>query len=262
MSLVTDQLAVRFGDYQAVRPVSVELAAGELIALIGPNGAGKTSLLRALAGIPAPSASVSWQGRSIASLTDAARARAIAYLPQSPQANWPLTVRELVALGRLPHRRFGEKLDASDHSAIDRALALTDIEPLADRSIATLSGGERMRAHLARAFAVDAPVLLVDEPIASLDPFHQLQVMQLLADYRDAGRLVVAVLHDLNLALGSCSRLLLMDGGAIVVDGDPLTAINAATLAKHYRIRAWLSEHQGRRVAVPWEMLGRDESAP
>jgi iron complex transport system ATP-binding protein len=259
MSLATDSLEVRYGDYLAVRPTSVELAPGELIGLIGPNGAGKTSLLRALAGIPTPAQQVSWQGQALASLGNAARARAIAYLPQSPQATWPLTVRELVALGRLPHRRFGEKLDDSDRSAIDRALQLTDIESLADRSIATLSGGERMRAHLARAFAVDAPVLLVDEPVASLDPYHQLKVMQLLMGYRDAGRLVVAVLHDLNLALGACSRLLLMDGGAIVVDGDPRTAIDAATLARHYRVRAWLSEHEGRRIAIPWEILDRHE---
>jgi iron complex transport system ATP-binding protein len=112
-----------------------------------------------------------------------------------------------------------------------------------------------MRTHLARAFAVDAPVLLVDEPVASLDPYHQLKVMQLLGDYRDAGRLVVAVLHDLNLAFSACSRLLLMDEGAIVVDGEPKTAIDAATLARHYRVRAWLSEHEGRRIAVPWETL-------
>jgi iron complex transport system ATP-binding protein len=255
VSLVSDSLEVRYGDHVAVRPASIELAAGELIALIGPNGAGKTSLLRALAGIPAPSPRVRWQGRPLADLTDAARARAIAYLPQSPLANWPLTVRELVALGRLPHRRFGERLDDRDRSAIDRALQMTDIEPLADRSVATLSGGERMRTHLARAFAVDAPVLLVDEPVASLDPYHQLKVMQLLGDYRDAGRLVVAVLHDLNLAFSACSRLLLMDEGAIVVDGEPKTAIDAATLARHYRVRAWLSEHEGRRIAVPWETL-------
>lgn len=255
MSLATDSLEVRYRDYVAVQPTSVGLAPGELVGLIGPNGAGKTSLLRALAGIPTPSLRVSWQGRSLASFDDAARARAIAYLPQAPQANWPLTVREMVALGRLPHRSFGERLAPADHQAIDRAMHLTDIASLADRSIDTLSGGERMRAHLARAFAVDAPVLLVDEPIASLDPYHQLQVMQLLREYRDAGRLVVAVLHDLNLALGSCSRLLLMDAGEIIVDGEPGTTLNAATLAKHYRIRAWLAEHENRQVVVPWEIL-------
>ena len=121
MSLTTDALEVSYRDHLAVRQTSVELAPGELIALIGPNGAGKTSLLRALAGIPTPSQRVSWQGRSLNELDDAARARAIAYLPHAPQANWPLTVRELVALGRLPHRRFGERLGETVDQAVHQA---------------------------------------------------------------------------------------------------------------------------------------------
>ncbi|MGD8339157.1 MAG: ABC transporter ATP-binding protein [Gammaproteobacteria bacterium] len=258
MSLKTDGLEVRYGATLAVKPTSIELRSGELIGLIGPNGAGKTSLLRALAGIPEPSPQVGWDGKALSDIGDAARARAIAYLPQSPQANWPLSVRDLVALGRLPHGRFGQRLQPEDRAAIDRALEQTETASLADRAIDRLSGGERMRAHLARAFAVDAPVLLVDEPVASLDPYHQLSVMQLLDHYRRQDRLVIAVLHDLNLALQNCSRLLLMDGGAIVVDDEPRSAIDAATLAEHYRIRAWLAEHQGRRVAVPWEILRTD----
>jgi iron complex transport system ATP-binding protein len=259
MTLETDALDVRYGERFAVRAASLTLAPGELIGLIGPNGAGKTSLLKALAGVPTATPAVRWQGRALASFDDAARARAIAYLAQSPEANWPLPVRELVALGRLPHRRFGQPLGAPDHAAIDRAMRLTDVGRLADRAMDRLSGGERMRAHLARAFAVDAPVLLVDEPVASLDPYHQLAVMRLLRQYRDDGRLVVAVLHDLNLALGACSRLLLMDEGEIVGDGKPDAVINDATLARHYRIRAWLGERDGRRIAVPWEMLDHDD---
>jgi iron complex transport system ATP-binding protein len=259
MSLATQSLEVRYGDTLAVAQTSLELAAGELIALVGPNGAGKTSLLRALAGVPSPVQQVSWRGRSLANYGAGERAREIAFLPQAPRANWPLTVRELVALGRLPHRRFGERLSTTDDEAIALAMQQTGVTSLADRSIATLSGGEHMRAHLARAFAVDAAVLLVDEPVASLDPYHQLQVMHLLSDYRDSGRLVVAVLHDLNLALGFCSRLLLMNGGKIAVDGEPASAIDAATLARHYRIRAWLAEHDNRRVAVPWEMIDSND---
>jgi iron complex transport system ATP-binding protein len=259
MSLVADTLEVRYGETLAVAPTSLALAPGELVGLIGPNGAGKTSLLRALAAIPRASRAVSWQGRPLASFDDAARARAVAYLPQSPRANWPLSVRELVALGRLPHRRFGQRLEASDREVIERAMHQTDVTPLASRAVDELSGGERMRVHLARAFAVDAPVLLVDEPVASLDPYHQLSVMRLLNEYSNAGRLVVAVLHDLNLALASCTRLLLMNAGEIVVDDAPRTAIDAETLAKHYRIRAWIAEHELRRVAVPWETLDRDE---
>jgi iron complex transport system ATP-binding protein len=259
MSLSARQLEVRFGDAIAVESLDLTLAAGELIGLIGPNGAGKTSLLKALAGIPRASEQVAWQGRQLTQLGRDERARTIAYLPQAPQANWPLAVGELVALGRLPHRRYGQPFGEADREAIARAMRWTAIAPLAARPIDTLSGGERMRAHLARAFAVDAPVLLVDEPVASLDPYHQLSVMRLLDDYRQTGRLVVAVLHDLNLALGHCSRLLLMDAGRIVADGPPQDVIDTGTLERHYGIRAFLAEHDGRRIAIPWSLVGADD---
>ena len=259
MSLDARELEVRYGDMLAVRPVSFTLAAGELIGLIGPNGAGKTSLLRALAGIPVAGDRVSWQDRRLADFDADERARTVAFLPQAPQAHWPLAVRELVELGRLPHRRFGQGFEDADRAAVDRAMQQTAIAGLAARPIDTLSGGERMRAHLARAFTVEAPVLLVDEPVASLDPYHQLSVMRLLDEYRAGGRLVVAVLHDLNLALGFCSRLMLMDGGVIVADGAPAEVIDSARLARHYRIRAFLAEHENRRIAIPWSLLERDD---
>lgn len=259
MSLRTDNLELRYGETLAVRATTVELEPGELIGLIGPNGAGKTSLLRGLAGIAGTGREVSWRGRPLAALAADARAREIAYLPQAPAAHWPLAVRELVALGRMPHRRFGERLTATDLGAIDEAMHKTDIASLAARPVDRLSGGERMRVHLARAFAVEAPVLLVDEPIASLDPYHQLSVMRLLSGHREAGCLVVAVLHDLNLALRYCTRFLLMDAGEIAVDDAPAAALDAARLARHYRISAWLTEHEGQRVAVPWEMLDADD---
>lgn len=259
MSLSTDGIEVRYGPRVAVQAQPLLLATGELVGLIGPNGAGKTSLLRTLAGLPQADARVRWRERPLPELSSAERARAIAYLPQAAQASWPLGVRELVALGRLPHRRFGERPSGDDAAAVDRALELTGMRDFAGRPIDSLSGGERTRAHLARAFAVEAPVLLVDEPTASLDPYHQLSVMRLLDDYRRAGRLVVAVLHDLNLALQYCSRLLLMDRGTIVRDGAPASVIDEAALARHYRIRAFVAEHEGRRVAVPRETLGRDD---
>ena len=258
MSLSAVGLDVRYGARFAVQPLDLRLEAGELIGLIGPNGAGKTSLLRALAGIPAADARVRWQDRPLPELTDVERARAIAYLPQAAQASWPLPVRELVALGRLPHRRFGERPSPADEAAVERALELANLGEFADRPIDSLSGGERTRAHLARAFAVEAPALLVDEPTASLDPYHQLAVMRLLDEYRQGGRLVVAVLHDLNLALAHCTRLLLMDDGAIAGDGAPHEVVNADALARHYRVGAFLAEHEGRRIAVPRRMLGRD----
>lgn len=259
MTLSATGLEVRYGRRVAVHALDLRLDLGELVGLIGPNGAGKTSLLRALAGIPAPDARVRWQDRPLPELSEVGRARAIAYLPQAAQASWPLPVRELVALGRLPHRRFGERPSPADDAAVARALGIADLSDFADRPIDSLSGGERTRAHLARAFAVEAPALLVDEPTASLDPYHQLAVMRLLDEYRRQGRLVVAVLHDLNLALAFCTRLLLMDGGAVVRDGEPKAVIDDDALARHYHVGAFLTEHDGRRIAVPRQILGRDD---
>jgi len=259
MSLSAAGLDVRYGARVAVQPLDLRLEAGELVGLIGPNGAGKTSLLRALAGVPTADVRVRWRDRPLPELSDVERARAIAYLPQAAQASWPLPVRELVALGRLPHRRFGERPSPADEAAVARALELADLSDFADRPIDSLSGGERTRAHLARAFAVESPALLVDEPTASLDPYHQLAVMRLLDEYRRQGRLVVAVLHDLNLALAYCTRLLLMDNGAIAGDGTPHEVIDASALARHYRVGAFLAEHEGRRIAVPRQMLGHDD---
>jgi iron complex transport system ATP-binding protein len=255
MTLEAASVSVRYEQLEAVRSTTLTLEPGELVALIGPNGAGKTSLLRALGGIRSTTGSVRWRNSSLDSMSAAARARTVAYLPQSPEAGWPLAVRELVELGRLPHRRFGQKPTDADRTAVVQAMRRTGVTDLAERPMNTLSGGERMRVHLARAFAVDAPVLLVDEPVASLDPYHQLSVMQILREHSAAGRLVVAVMHDLTLASGHCSRMLLMDRGRIALDGSPRAVLTEETLAAHYRIAAYLADHDDRRVAVPWKML-------
>ncbi|MDX1561760.1 MAG: ABC transporter ATP-binding protein [Gammaproteobacteria bacterium] len=256
MKLEAENIEVRYREHIAVAVPELALDTGEFVALVGPNGAGKTSLLRALAGLRLSSGVVSWQGQAVASMTARERARTIAYLPQTPRTGWPLKVKEIVELGRLPHRRFGQRPTAADTARIERALEMTDTAGLADRPIDALSGGERMRVQLARAFAVDAPVLLVDEPVASLDPYHQLKVIELLAEYAAASRLVVAVLHDLTLAARRCTRMVLLDAGAIAADGPPANVLNDEALARHYRISAYIAEHENRRLAVPWEMLG------
>ena len=140
------------------------------MALVGPNGAGKSTLLRALAGLVAHGGTVTWQGTALARLDGRTRARTVAYLPQDPPVHWPLAARELVALGRLPHRAYAASENAADAAAVTAAMRQTDTLEFAARSVSRLSVGERARVLLARALAVEAPVLLVDEPIAMLDP--------------------------------------------------------------------------------------------
>lgn len=257
MTLRADGVSVSYGERVALVPTSFVLERGELVALIGPNGAGKSSLLKALAGLMRHQGSVAWNGTPLDRLDTVHRARTVSYLPQAPLVHWPLRVRDIVALGRLPHRSYGSGLTAADQESIDWALEQTETAGYAARGGDQLSIGERARVLLARALAVRAPVLLVDEPIAMLDPYHQLQIMNVLRAYASgsAPSLVIAVLHDLALAARFCNRVLLMDGGAVVDDSRPEQALRASAVRRHYRVEPLITTHEGEPVIVPWRRL-------
>jgi iron complex transport system ATP-binding protein len=166
--------------------------------------------------------------------------------------HWPLTVEHLVGLGRLPYRRLWRQDTNADARAVTAALRATETEALRDRTLATLSGGERMRVLLARALAVEAAALVADEPIAALDPYHQLQVMEVLRETTRQGMLVVVVLHDLTLAARFCDRLVLLDAGCVVADGAPEAVLSAAHLTRVYRVTVVRDTYQGALYVVPW----------
>lgn len=254
VTLAVENLSVTLGKRTVIRDASFVLSPGSLTGIVGPNGAGKSTLARAmLALVPA-------QGRMLVDGVDAATmpradlARRIAYLPQGQTLHWPLTVERLVGLGRLPHLAPMSKLGAHDAEAIERAMARADVLPLRHRIATELSGGERARVLLARALAVEAPALIVDEPLASLDPGHQIDVMELLAEEGRGGRTVVAVLHDLTMAARYCDRIILLDRGAIVADGAPGTVLTPDSLRAVYGIEVRIERHDGRPTIVP---LGR-----
>ncbi len=232
-----ENISVSLGTHAAVRDVSVAIGAGELVGFVGPNGAGKTSLLRALLRlVPVDKGSILLKGRDITDDPPHKHARDLAYFPQGQAVAWPLTARRLIALGRVPHRSTWENLSLEDRAIIDHALEITDTTQFADRPVTELSGGERSRVLLARALAVNAGVLLVDEPTASLDPYHQLTTMEALKNATVAGTAVGVVLHDLNLAGRYCDRLCLMHEGEIVADGAPGDVLSDENLARVYRI--------------------------
>ena len=259
MTLAAANIEVQYEARAAVRPTTFALEPGALVALIGPNGAGKSTLLRALASLVAHQGTVTWRGAALARLDGKTRARTVAYLPQDPPVHWPLTARELVALGRLPHRAYGSQEDTADAAAITAAMQQTDTLAFAGRSVNRLSAGERARVLLARALAVEAPVLLADEPIAMLDPYHQLDVMAALRAYAGGvgadARLVVVVLHDLGLAARFCDRVLLMDDGALVGDGTPERTLDSPAIRTHYRVEPFIARHDGEPLIVPWRAL-------
>ncbi|MCH4093376.1 MAG: ABC transporter ATP-binding protein [Acetobacter peroxydans] len=202
------------GQARLLSGVTARFAAGAVTGLIGPNGAGKSTLLRLLAGLEAPTeGQVLCQGVPLSRLPIGERARVMAYLPQDVPPFPPMPVREVASLGRLAH---GENAAcALHHPAVQQALDMTGLTQFGSREASRLSGGERARLTLARALAVDAPILLADEPVAALDPAQALMVMQVLRGLAAQGRCVVVVIHDLLLATRFCDTLVLLREGEL-----------------------------------------------
>lgn len=257
VSVAIEGLSVELGRRTVLREIGATLAAGELIGVVGPNGAGKSTLVRAMLGLVTPcGGTVRLDGQDTARLAPRALARALSYLPQGQTLHWPLSVERLVALGRLPHLGPLSRLTAADRRAIDDAMVRADVADLAGRIATELSGGERARVMLARALAVGAPGLVVDEPLASLDPGHQIDVMELLAREARAGALVVAVLHDLTMAARYCDRLLLIGEGELIADGPPAEVLTAERLRAVYGITALVDTQGAAPLVVPLGRVG------
>jgi iron complex transport system ATP-binding protein len=233
--------------------ISLALSAGHLVALVGPNGAGKTTLLRALAGLVPSDGVIHVEGEALSSLTLRERARRFAYLPQGHIVHWPLPAQDIVALGRYPHGATDPaRLTTRDTEAVLRAMRLTDVMEFGARRITELSGGERSRVALARVLAVEAPVILADEPTASLDPRHQIDVMKTLRHAADEGTLVMVVTHDLGLAARFADTILVLSDGRLVSQGAPMEALSEQIMGEVFRISAYRAEFQREAVIVPW----------
>jgi iron complex transport system ATP-binding protein len=237
--------------------VDLQLARGEILGLIGPNGAGKSTLLRLLAGVlPVAEGSLSLNGHALDTLSRQERARRIAYLPQSHQVAWPLSVERLVELGRLPHLESWQQPGPKDRAIIERVIVQTDLLALRQRRFDTLSGGEQARVLLARALVTEPDILLADEPVAALDPAHQLDVMELLSDHCEKGHSVIVVLHDLTLAAHYCDRLQLLFEGSTLAEGLVEEVLSEVNLAQAYAIELSApDESVCLPFALPWRRL-------
>jgi len=239
-----EDVRVELGDEPVLDEIDLSVEAGRFVGLVGPNGAGKTTLLRTVNGLLTPTAGrVTVDGDGVMELSARELGRRVATVPQITDLSFDFTVRQVVELGRHAHRpRFGG-VDP-DPGAIDRALRRTATDDLAARLITAVSGGERQRVLLARALAQAAPVLLLDEPTASLDVHHQVRTLGLVRDLVESDdRTVVAAIHDLDLAARFCDELILLADGRIRTSGPPASVLTEDHLAAAF----------GGRVAV-----GRD----
>ncbi|MEE9334139.1 MAG: ABC transporter ATP-binding protein [Granulosicoccaceae bacterium] len=237
--LLAGDIHVDIAHHQLLSEIYIALHKNELIGLIGPNGAGKSTLLNVMAGLRAPNrGNVELLNRPLEKYPANQRAQLISWLAQQGHVHWPITVRNLVSLGRLPHQKAWKKTNDTAEQKVAAAMTETDCSHLAGRQFSTLSGGEQARVLIARALAADPTVLLADEPIASLDPGHQLQTMELLKRFATKGKGCITVMHDLSLATRYCDTLYLLDGGKLVAKGSPSAVLTDENLQKVYGVKA------------------------
>lgn len=243
--------AVRLGPCPVLLNIDIAVPAAQWTAIVGPNGAGKSTLLRTLAGLQACDGEVQLRGRPLAAWPAKERARELAWLGQGESGADDLRAHDVVMLGRLPHQAWLASPSAADHAAVQHAMTQTQSWPWRERSFGSLSGGERQRVLLARALAVNAPVLLMDEPLAHLDLPHQADWLRIVRDLVARGVAVLSVLHELSIAL-QADVLVVMDRGGIVHHGAPQASDTHAALQQVFEQRLKFAQVDGQWLALPY----------
>ncbi|MEP6871770.1 MAG: ABC transporter ATP-binding protein [Anaerolineaceae bacterium] len=237
MKLIVEHLSLGYAGRHVVKDISLEIDAGEMVAIVGPNGSGKSTLLRGMARLQKPESGRVLLGQSdIRSLGTREVARLLAILPQSPDGGADLTVRELTWRGRYPHQGILQRATNPDFEAVEWAMNAADVASFAERSLGSLSGGERQRAWIALALAQQPKVLLLDEPTSFLDIAHQLEIMMLLHKLNREGMTVVTVLHDLVLAARHTDRVIAIRDGQVAFDGPPREVFEACALERVFLV--------------------------
>jgi iron complex transport system ATP-binding protein len=241
--VVVSELHAAYGSRVVLRDICGVFPAGAVTFVLGPNGSGKSTLLRVLGGGMPFSGSVRVGETELSSLPARRRGRLVGVVTQSPTVSFPFTVREVVEMGRLPHRRFLRGMSDGDGAAVRCAIDAMELGDLLSRRVPALSGGERQRAVIAQVIAQDTEVILLDEPSSALDPRHTLRLFRFLGAAAAAGRTVVAAVHDINLAAEFGDRVWILKDGALVASGTVEGTLTKDILSEVYD--------------VPFESVGR-----
>jgi iron complex transport system ATP-binding protein len=240
---MTQLSASGVGFRSVLSDISFDWSEGEMVGIVGPNGAGKSTLLRIVAGIwPASSGDIELNGINLKGMPSQLRAKEIAYLPQQISDQIPYTVLEYVEMGRYVYRNSWGGLDKESKRMVHEAIHKTNLAAYVHTPLADLSGGEKQRASIARCLAQGSKIILLDEPIASLDLFYQMEILKQLKEFAQSGYLIVLVLHNLELAAQYCSRLLIMKEGRIYGDGSPQIMLTEEAMKDVFQIQTKLYE--------------------
>lgn len=244
-AIIVENLSFAFSSAEIIlRNVSLSVPAHTFTGILGPNGAGKSTFLKLLSRWYKPdSGTIIIGGHSIHDLSQRALARKLAVVEQEHHFSTDITVRELIALGRLPHQSLFAEESTEDRAAIQIAIEQGGLMELAERPLSTLSGGEKQRARLAMSLAQDAEILALDEPTTHLDIKHQLELLTLLSTLRAKGLTVLAVLHDINLAALFCEKLILLKEGSVYASGDVEEVLTSDNIAAVYECGTAIYRH-------------------
>ena len=237
--LSAEGLGLRRTNRWILQNFTIDLRPGTVLAIVGPNGSGKSSLLRCMAGLwPSTEGRVVLEGRDLREISRPQVACAVTYVPQEAKLEFEFTVREIVSMGRYAHRGRFERETSDDRTAVQDALIRADVAYLAERPVTHLSGGERQRVLIARSLATRSRILLLDEPTASLDVEHGLDVLELCRSLADEGRTVAIATHDLNGAYRFADRVALLDSGRLVGVGAPSDILTSENIERAFHVRS------------------------
>ena len=250
-------LEVRLGGRAVLGPLDLRVSRGAFVGILGPNGSGKTTLLRALTGgVRASAGEILLETLPIGGYRAAELARLIGVVPQQFTLDFSFSVEEMVAMGR-----YAQGAPAADNEAVAEALEATGMAGLSARMVTELSGGERQRALIAQTLSQQTPILLLDEPLNNLDLNHQLEVMQLLKTLHAAGKTIVVVLHDLNMAAQYCEELVLLEQGRVAAQGETTAILDPRLILEVFKVRVAV-HRQGRRPYLTPLWSGVPEAVP